>query len=534
MSLTFADLFCGAGGSSIGLTAAGMTLTVAANHWQRAIDTHAANFPHAEHLCADVSNYDLRRLPASDVLWASPICTELSPAGGRGRARRAVMPGQTDLLQALGYVPQAGLERTRATFWDVIRATEVHRYRAVLVENVPEAAGWELFDHWVQGMLLLGYRVQYVSVSSAHVGGHGNGYAPQWRDRLYLVFTRIGVPLPDVDPRPLAWCPSCAVDVASVQAWKKTGARRIGKYRAQYVYVCPHPGCRSRVVEPYVLPASAAIDWTDPGTRIGDRRTPLADKTMARIRAGLAMFTDRHSLVTVNHDGHDGRPRPVDAAPLPTQTKRIGDGIVCPPLLVPAGGTWNDTASPVGVPMRTRTARDSEALVTTPFYVKQYGGYADPHRMAKSVHGDALGTLTASQGDSLVTPEPFITVLRNHGTATSIGEPLRTVAAGGNHHALVIPYRRGNNPATTATPLPTMATRDSTAPVHRATDVADCWFRMLKPREQLRAQRFPDTYTVHGNKGEQTTQAGNAVSANVAQWLAQATVTALNHTAALT
>jgi DNA (cytosine-5)-methyltransferase 1 len=42
---------------------------------------------------------------------------------------------------------------------------------------------------------------------------------------------------------------------------------------------------------------------------------------------------------------------------------------------------------------------------------------------------------------------------------------------------------------------------------------------MLKPREHLRAQRFPDSYVVTGNKGEQTMQAGNAVSANVAQWL---------------
>jgi C-5 cytosine-specific DNA methylase len=39
---------------------------------------------------------------------------------------------------------------------------------------------------------------------------------------------------------------------------------------------------------------------------------------------------------------------------------------------------------------------------------------------------------------------------------------------------------------------------------------------MLKPREQLRAQHFPDSYIVADNQGEQTMQAGNAVSANVA------------------
>src|SRR5205814_278130 len=136
MSLTFTDIFCGAGGSSLGLAAAGLELTLAANHWDRAIETHAANFRDAEHLCADVNNYDMRRLPATDVLWASPICTEISPAGRR--TRRRTVRGQTDLLEQFGHVPKPAFERTRATFHDVIRATEVHRYPVVLVENVPE------------------------------------------------------------------------------------------------------------------------------------------------------------------------------------------------------------------------------------------------------------------------------------------------------------------------------------------------------------------------------------------------------------
>lgn len=42
---------------------------------------------------------------------------------------------------------------------------------------------------------------------------------------------------------------------------------------------------------------------------------------------------------------------------------------------------------------------------------------------------------------------------------------------------------------------------------------------MLTPREQLCAQRFPLDYVVLGGKTDQTLQAGNAVSANVAQWL---------------
>ncbi|MEW2174462.1 DNA cytosine methyltransferase [Streptomyces sp. NPDC007027] len=80
MSLTATDIFCGAGGSSTGLVAAGYELKLAANHSRIAIDTHSANHTDADHICADINNYDMRRLPTTDILWASPICTEISPA----------------------------------------------------------------------------------------------------------------------------------------------------------------------------------------------------------------------------------------------------------------------------------------------------------------------------------------------------------------------------------------------------------------------------------------------------------------------
>jgi DNA (cytosine-5)-methyltransferase 1 len=559
VGVTFTDLFCGAGGSSIGLAAAGFELKLAANHWDRAIETHAANFTQAEHLLADVSNYDMRRLPRTDVLWASPICTENSPAGGKtvARPRR----GQLDLLED-GPVAQAGFERTRATFHDVIRATEVHRYLAVIVENVVDVATrWELFDWWVRGMDLLGYRHQIISVSSAHIGGSGNPYAPQWRDRLYIVFTRDGVPLPDIDPHPQAWCPSCEVNVAAVQWWKNPRGRGVGKYGQQYLYRCPNSRCRHQVVEPYVLPAADAIDWTDLGTRIGDRRRPLAESTMRRIRAGLQLFS---APVVVAHHGntwerpgsgytrawpaelaplvartgtpgdalacpplvvnthHDNdRVHPAHEAPLPARTVKIGESLAVPPLLVPAGGTWNTEPSPVDGPMRTRTARDMEALVCAPFLTMLRG------TNLPKVLGEPMDTV-AAQGRHhyLTVPDGAFHLKINAGNclpgqATApVSEPLGAVTAR-DTTALVIPYRRTNQPTTTAEPLHALHTRDSAALVRPEIAVEECRFRMLQPREHLRAQRFPDTYVVHGNKGEQTMQAGNAVSANVAQWLGQ-------------
>src|SRR5581483_5336381 len=124
MSLDFVDMFCGAGGSSIGLTGAGMTLRWAGNHWRRAIETHERNFPHAEHACEDLNAFDMRNLPRAQVLWASPICTEVSPAGGRPTGKNPRPKGTLfDELEEGGHVEQEGFERTRATFHDVIRAT---------------------------------------------------------------------------------------------------------------------------------------------------------------------------------------------------------------------------------------------------------------------------------------------------------------------------------------------------------------------------------------------------------------------------
>lgn len=470
MTLTFTDIFCGAGGSSNGLVATGMELKLAANHWSRAIETHAANHPNAEHICADVNNYDMRRLPTTDILWASPICTEISPAGGRKRTK-----GQLSLME-YGSVPDAAWERTRATAYDVIRATEVHRYKAVLCENVVEfAVDWELFDWWRTGMELLGYNSQVVSASSAHIGGSGNVHAPQWRDRIYIVFTRKGIKLPDLKPRPLAWCPDCGTNVQAVQAWRN--GRRIGKYKQQYDYRCPNSACRHTIVEPYIRPAADIIDWTNTGERIGDRTRPLAEKTMERIRAGLAKFPETRTVLTVNHSGHEGRPFPADLGPLPSRTVKIGEG-----LLVPSGGTWNTEPTSTGEPMRTRMANPKgfEALVSSPFVVE----------------------------------------FRRNGTAESVQRPFATVTAGGNHHGLVIPYRNAEV-KTTGEPLHTLGTVDSAGLLRPEPAVEDCYFRMVQPREQLLAQRFPADYIVHGNKGEQTMQAGNAVSSNVAQWVGE-------------
>ncbi|MGQ4490903.1 DNA cytosine methyltransferase [Streptomyces sp. SAS_281] len=483
-------LLCGAGGDATGLLEAGFDPILGINHYQNAVDTFGLNHPTAAARCADIQNYPMRWLPKALVLWASIICTEISPAGGRKRPD----PAQDALFEEEEQwreLPPEAFEMTRVTAWCVLRAAEAKGFPCVVVENVVEfITDWQLFPEWIRAMKKLGYRVQIVSVSSAHIGSETNPYAPQWRDRVYLVFTLAGIRRPDLAPRPLAHCFDCGRDVKARQSWRDPQVK-VGKYQQQYDYRCPNTRCRHALVEPYVRPASDVIMWDNIGQRIGDRAKPLVPNTMRRIEAGLTKFPYDPSVVTLPH-GKDGTDRAFapHTRPMPTRTAKLGEA-----LLVPVGGSWNDTASPIEEPMRTRTTRESEALVTV---------------------------------------DPFIVEFRNNCDAAPIDAPLSTIATARHHglivpdgdirtrarNTLVIPYRKAA-PKTAGQPLHTLSTRDSAAVVRSAPAIEDCYFRMLQPREQLSAQRFPETYEVVGSKAAQTMQAGNAVSVNVARWIGE-------------
>lgn len=592
---TFTSLFCGAGGDITGLVEAGFELQLGANHWDRAIETVSSNYRDADFLCADINFYDMRRLPRSDILWASVICTEVSPAGGRKRSRNQ---GSLD-LEELGHVPNEAYERTRACALDVVRAAEVHRYKAVVVENVVEfARDWELYDWWVRGMCQLGYNVQVLNVSAAHVYDDDNAPAPQWRDRIYIVFTHKTVPLPDLTIRPPSWCFVCEEVVEGVQSWKSNAPNPVGKYgqRNQYVYRCPHRKCETSIVEPYVLPAIAALDLTDLGVRIGDRKRPLAANTMARIEWGLREFAEpviaqvagntyerpgyhrawpatRAPLSTRQATGCDAvtippvyiknyggagearyRCHPADAQPLGTVTAQDSHGLLTgPPLVVNSNHDDTRTYQADEAPMSVRSVKIGEGVVTPLVVPNRTSG------RARAVHAEPMPVVTTSTSDCVV--QPFLTVLRRNGKATTVNDPMATVAAQGNHHglavppgsflvknyggnaqpqhlsmpvtepfgtvttkdhhALVIPYRKGSVARRAdGQPLPTVSTRESAGVLRPLTiDPMDCFYRVVRWREHASAQRFPVGYQFTGNIGERTMQAGNAVPCNAAHFI---------------
>ncbi|MEV6880195.1 DNA cytosine methyltransferase [Amycolatopsis sp. NPDC051128] len=546
---TVTDLFCGAGGSGLGATAVpGVELVMAANHSPQAIETHQANFPGCDHDCADISQVEPRRYRRTDILWASPECTNHSIAKGKRQAKnrdQGVLFGEEP-------VPDHVAERSRATMWDVPRFVEAHRHDVVIVENVVDAAKWEPFRAWLAAMDCLGYDHWVVSLNSMHAPAIAVPRAPQSRDRMYVVFWRKGNPAPDLDIRPAAWCPVCEAEVAAVQWWKP--GRDVGRYRQQYLYRCPNTTCRNTVVEPYVAPAASVIDWSKLGERIGDRDTPLSEKTMERIRAGLERYArpmtfEATSNTFVRPGSGYARAWPTDwpTATLTTSHTRA--------LLVPSGGTRNEDARSVGEPFRTRTTSEWEGLLVPVEgrEGKHAASTGDPMRTQTARHETALVVPYYGTGQARPAGRPmptmttvdtaglaFIAELRGGGSdARHVAEPLATVCASGNHHMLVRHNTARGNPGQMCTPV-TEPARTLTTAGHQslvgwpdsAPAAEDCTFRMLSVREIQAAMAFTPDYVITGSsKRVKVRQLGNGVTPPAAEWLVGAAVASLERSA---
>ncbi|MBN9618560.1 MAG: hypothetical protein J0H43_02330 [Actinobacteria bacterium] len=151
--------------------------------------------------------------------------------------------------------------------------------------------------------------------------------------------------------------------------------------------------------------------------------------------------------------------------------------------------------------------------------------------------GSSIGPLAtvATARHHGVTVPPGAFIQKHHGgldyraighMTKDVADPFPGVVARTNL-SLVIPYRKAKT-KTTEEPLLTQATVESAGLASPAIDINDCHFRMVKPRESARAQRFRDSYRITGNQGEQQMQAGNAVSSNVSQWRGAITVEVLS------
>lgn len=243
--------------------------------------------------------------------------------------------------------------------------------------------------------------------------------------------------------------------------------------------------------------AAECIDWSLPCPSIFGRKRPLAPATCRRIAAGIVRFVlnGKPFLVQTGYGERRGQaPRVLDPEQ-PLGTVVAGGA---KHALVAAFLQQNFTGmvgKPLRVPVPTITARDHHSVVAASLTAMR--GTTDSH-----LHGDPVDA------------------------------PLRTISAGGNHHALVAAfltqyYSQGGTASRCDAPLPAVVTRARhglvTVPIGGADYVlADIGLRMLSPRELARAQGFPDSYVLEGTQEQQIARIGNSVVPQVAAAIVRA------------
>lgn len=163
------DLFCGAGGSSLGARAAGVQMVGAVDAWDIAASTYKDNFPRAEVVNARLHQKTGAKLftdvDSVDLIIASPECTHHSIA--RGAKPRD--------------------ENSRRSGWYVMPFVRAYEPRWIVLENVSGMKRWdgyqELMDELSEHYHL---RVQLLDASDFGV--------PQNRKRLFIVGDRLRKP----------------------------------------------------------------------------------------------------------------------------------------------------------------------------------------------------------------------------------------------------------------------------------------------------------------------------------------------------
>lgn len=554
MSLRYVDWFCGAGGSTQGVARIpGVRPVLAANHDPLAIDSHSANFPQVEHFRGDIRDLDVSGHPYAELYWASPECTNWTPA--KGQPQDFTHPDE-DLFGHRD-VPEE-VERSRALMEDVIRYLRgMHlRQRPVLagvVENVVDVRKWVAWDRWRSEIEVLGYRTRLIAFNSMHAAPRRTPRAPQSRDRLYLAYWHRSLGRdPDWDRylQPDCWCNSCEQIVSGIQTWKKPG-QDMGRYNAQYYYRCPHVACRGRRAEPFYLPAREALDWTIPGQRIGDRTRPLSEKTMARIVAALVKWGPAIVEAGGNqYDSHDPRHPQYGQLgaysrswPL-TEPLRTLQASTTKGLLVPTEGRSGKRASSVESPLRTQTARNDLALLTMlrgQNVAKPVDGPMDTFAASGNHHGLLVPSGGTWHTEPYATTDPMRTVLarENHGVlvpyygtgavGTSTDLPVGTLTSRDRYALIMRNNTARGNPAQMSTPVDQYL-RTITGAGHQSLlepptiDPYDCLFRMLEPHEIGAGMAFLPDYIVLGSKRDRVRQYGLAVTPPVAEVLMSALV----------
>ncbi len=157
---TAIDLFCGAGGLSLGLEEAGFETVLAVEYEQNACDTYHAAMPHVRLHPGDVRHVDFTKWQGVDLIAGGPPCQPFS-TGGQRRGRL----DERDLLP------------------EFVRAVLEARPRAFLMENVPGLASTTHREYLREALRPL---FDLYRVSGPHVLNAADYGVPQSRRRLIV------------------------------------------------------------------------------------------------------------------------------------------------------------------------------------------------------------------------------------------------------------------------------------------------------------------------------------------------------------
>ncbi len=468
--LRVVDLFCGAGGTSLGVKMGlGVDPIAAVNHWDYAIRTHAENHPATLHFREDVFSvapWEAARGVGVDLLVGSPDCTHHSKAkGGKplNRGRRAL---------ADVFVRWAREIRPRVI---IIENVEGFREWGPLDESdrpIPERKG-EDFRRWVSELQAEGYAVEWRLLRACDYG------APTSRLRLFVVAR--------CDGQPIRW-PTPTHGPGTAQPWHA---------------------------------ASEVIDWSIPCRSIFGRKKPLAEATMRRIAAGVRKFVIESASPFIIPTGYGERPgqsprcSPI-TDPLGTVVGAGKHALIAPTLALLAQGERRPgevRAPDLGAPLPTVTSGGNRFGLVAAHLQRQFGA-----SVGSALDAPAPTVMATGAGKSALVAA-YIARHFTGAVGRELQAPLPTVTTV-DHHSLVAAfltkyYGTGNGQPVT-TPLDTVTTRDRFALAtvqiggepYRITDIG---MRMLTPRELARAQGFPDSYILNGSKADQIAAIGNAV-----------------------
>jgi DNA (cytosine-5)-methyltransferase 1 len=174
------DLFCGAGGFALAQERVGIDVHLAVNHWDRAIEVHAANHRSTRHEKRNLLGFKFGELQAFDLLTAGMACQGHSDAGQIGRASsKKVFDSHAQM---------------RATAWAVWKCAQVCRPRYIVVENVRGFIRWRDLQRWLAALRKLGYAVTQQFLLASKFG------VPQRRWRWFFICVLGGPPVQMVNP----------------------------------------------------------------------------------------------------------------------------------------------------------------------------------------------------------------------------------------------------------------------------------------------------------------------------------------------